>query len=256
MAFILPRKEKYFNPSILTKERNNFIWFFYPLILFWMAGMTLLILKGYKESFLILNRHYLTWLDFPLFLLTHIGNGLMIISILTMLWTKDKLDLLICTIISVIVSGLTVQFLKINFFGTWDRPLIVFFHLNPPIHYLPNYVLRDDAFPSGHSTTIACVFTIVAFAYRQKSKVFLMLLSLFSILIIYTRVYLGVHFLGDILAGSFLGITSSLLIIYKLHSPIKARISKAYLYPKTSLYLKILGEILFIIAIYVVYRNL
>ena len=257
MVFILRRKEKYFKLSkILNKEKNNFIWFFYPIILFWMAGMILLILKGYNESFLILNSHYATWLDFPLYLLTHTGNALMIISILAMIWTKDKLDLLICAIISVTISGLLVQVLKINFFGTWSRPLIVFFHLEPPIHYLPNYVLRDDSFPSGHSTTIACVFTIVAFAYRKKSKIFLVLLSLLSILIIYTRIYLGVHFLGDVLAGSFIGTTFSLIIIYKFHEPIKARINGLYLYPKTSLYLKILGGILFMISLYIVYKNL
>jgi membrane-associated phospholipid phosphatase len=240
----------------LNKEKNNFIWFFYPIILFWIAGMMLLIFKGYKGSFLLLNSHYLTWLDFPLFLLTHIGNGLMIISILALVWQKDKLDLLSCAIISVILSGLMVQFLKINFFGSWSRPFVVFNQLNPPIHYLKNYVLRDDAFPSGHSTTIASVFTIVAFAYRRKSRLFLLVLSLFAILIIYTRVYLGVHFLGDILAGSFLGITFSLLVLYKLYSPIKAKISKLYLFPKTSLYLKLLGSIMFVIAVYIVYRNL
>ncbi len=265
MVFTLRKRAKYFNKEaelIVVKELNNslsaktnFSWFFIPIILFWILGIVLLCLKGYKGSFLMLNGHFITSLDFPIYLITHIGNGLMVLSILAILWTKDKIDLLICAIISVITSGLMVQILKNYFFSNWSRPIIVLEPLHLPIHMFRSYVLLDNTFPSGHSTTIACVFTIVAFAYRNKSKIFLLALGIFSVMIIYTRVYLGVHFLGDILAGSLLGVCCSLVIIQKLNIPIKAKISKLYLYPKTSLYLRIIGVVMFLISIFVVYKN-
>ena len=221
-----------------------------------MTGLVFLLLKGYKESFLILNDHYIKELDFPMFLLTHIGNGLMILSLLTILWSKDKLNLIICAIISVILSGLMVQFLKNIFFGNWSRPLSVFYHGNPPIHIYPGYELIDNTFPSGHSTTIAAVFTIIAFAYRDKNKFLLTALSLLSVIIIYTRVYLGVHFLGDILAGSFLGMTFSFVTLRLLLTPISVKVMRLYTYPKASFYLLLLGLVMFVISIFVVYKNL
>jgi len=238
----------------LTKK-NNFKYFFCPLIFFWIAGSILLYMKGYKGSFLYLNSHYLNALDIPLYLLTHLGNGLMIVAILMILWSKDKLDVLACVIIGVIVSGIIVQVLKNYVFDTWSRPQLVFESHLELIHTYTNYRIIDNSFPSGHSNTIAGVFTIIAYAYKHKSKYFVMLLSLFALLICYTRIYLGVHFLGDVLAGSVLGVSVSLLVLKFLHQPLKKLTDKLYRYKNTTNFLRVLGMLLFILAIYFVYRD-
>src|ERR1035437_9009204 len=229
-AFMLQRKQrnifsKHYNTPINSMEsltkRNNFIYFFYPVFLFWIAGGILLYMKGYKGSFLLLNSHYSSILDTPLYLLTHLGNGLMIIAILMLLWSKDKLDVLLCVIIGVIISGIIVQLFKNYLFDKWARPQLVFEGQLLNIHTYPHYRIIDNSFPSGHSNTIAGVFTIIAYAYRNRTKAFITLISLFTLLICYTRIYLGVHFLGDVLAGSFLGISVSLLTLKFLHLPSK-----------------------------------
>ena len=238
----------------LTKK-NNFICFFYPVIIFWIAGSILLFMKGYKGSFLFLNSHYLTILDVPFYLMTHLGNGLMIISILMVLWSKDKLDMLACAIIGVIISGIIVQVLKNYVFDTWGRPQLVFDSMLDKIHTYPHYRIIDNAFPSGHSNTIAGVFTIIAYAYRNKTKVVIIFLSLLALLICYTRIYLGVHFLGDVLAGSFLGISISLLVLKFLHLPMKELTDKLYSYKNTRNIINVLGVLMFFLAIYFVYRD-
>jgi len=238
----------------LTKK-NNFIYFFYPVILFWIAGSILLFMKGYKGSFLFLNSHYLTVLDIPFYLLTHLGNGLMIVAILMLLWSKTKLDMLACAIIGVIISGIIVQLLKNYVFDTWARPQLVFDRHLESIHTYPHYRIIDNSFPSGHSNTIAGVFTIIAYAYRNRSKMFIIITGLFALLICYTRIYLGVHFLGDVLAGSFLGISISLLTLKIIHQPTKELTDKLYSYKNTSIFIRLLGLLLFMLSIYFVYRD-
>lgn len=238
----------------LTKK-NNFIYFFYPIFLFWIAGGILLYMKGYKGSFLLLNSHYSNFLDTPLYLLTHLGNGLMIVAILMLLWSKDKLDVLLCVIIGVIISGIIVQVLKNYVFDRWSRPQLVFESQLQLVHSYPHYRIIDNSFPSGHSNTIAGVFTIIAYAYRTRTKLFITLTGLFALLICYTRIYLGVHFLGDVLAGSFLGITISLLTLKFLHLPSKELTDKLYKYKYTSISIRILGALLFLLAVYFVYRD-
>ncbi len=58
-------------------------------------------------------------------------------------------------------------------------------------------------FPSGHATTIASVLT---FFSKNKSKAILALFAIAALLVALSRIYLGVHFPLDIIAGLLLGL--------------------------------------------------
>ncbi|MBI2530201.1 MAG: phosphatase PAP2 family protein [Candidatus Diapherotrites archaeon] len=60
------------------------------------------------------------------------------------------------------------------------------------------------SFPSGHATLIAGVCTYAArFA---RSRITIALLAILALLVAYSRLYLGVHFLTDVIAGLIIGV--------------------------------------------------
>lgn len=104
---------------------------------------------------------------------------------------------------------------------------LVVFHPGPPVFFhrtlqptnLPSfYVHTDFSYPSGHMTRT--VFIIVVFAiiiiFASKNSflyrlVVLSALASLALIMGITRVYLGEHWLSDVLGGSLLGISAGLL---------------------------------------------
>lgn len=65
-------------------------------------------------------------------------------------------------------------------------------------------VSGHHSFPSGHTATaFALVFTIILLI-KSKATKWLVLFLAFGVA--YSRIYLGQHFLSDVLAGAFIGI--------------------------------------------------
>ncbi|AKQ45858.1 phosphoesterase [Rufibacter radiotolerans] len=73
------------------------------------------------------------------------------------------------------------------------------------------YPEHNFSFPSGHATTAISLYGMLAyFAYRHAKKtkertVVLIVSALLILLVGFSRIYLGVHFLSDVLAGFLLG---------------------------------------------------
>ena len=68
---------------------------------------------------------------------------------------------------------------------------------------------HSHSFPSGHSATaFACATTLAAFAPRYRVP-FLVLAAAIA----YSRLYNGVHYPLDVLAGSLLGVLTALLLL-------------------------------------------
>ncbi|MCP2045903.1 phosphatase PAP2 family protein [Pontibacter sp. HSC-36F09] len=95
-------------------------------------------------------------------------------------------------------TGLSVQYGKK--FISRDRPTEVAFY---PEH--------NFSFPSGHATTSMALWGILAYfgyrhLYRRRSRIVVLAGAGALILLIgFSRIYLGVHFLSDVLAGFLLG---------------------------------------------------
>ena len=69
------------------------------------------------------------------------------------------------------------------------------------------YMGGDYGFVSNHSTNMAAVAGSVFLFLRKKYSKLWVLLFLFVITISYSRIYLGVHYLSDIIGGWILGLT-------------------------------------------------
>lgn len=207
------------------KESNNTILsgygaFFITVLVYLTALSILIISRGYHDSFLVLNKYNADWLDWPMFIITHLGDSMILASILSIILIWKRPDIVVLLIITVIVTGLTGQILKGVFFEGWDRPLRVFNESNI-VHTLPHYRLFHNSFPSGHSITAMSLFTSLVLCLRPKILLQIVF-ALIAITVTYSRIYLGVHFPGDVLAGSLIGIVLTLQIMYLL----QPRISK------------------------------
>ena len=91
------------------------------------------------------------------------------------------------------------------------------FHLARPMGEPGIRVLREEtatgySFPSGHSQLGSAAFSSLYFWWRKKRLLFLAIIA--SLLIAYSRLYLGVHYPKDVVVGLLLGWAVSYLCYY------------------------------------------
>lgn len=72
-------------------------------------------------------------------------------------------------------------------------------------------IQSDYSFPSGHAATSFAVATII---YKTMDKRYGILALILAFLISLSRLYLGVHYPTDILAGFFIGNLIGTLVVY------------------------------------------
>ncbi len=135
--------------------------------------------------------------------LTHAGDGIFALLVLiALLFIRIKTAL-----IALISFGLTagiVQLLKHTFFKTMKRPYY-FLQSDADFRFIEDFTYHtSNSFPSGHSASIFAICTVIAYQYKSKLSIQLILV-IFAILVALTRVYLCQHFLQDIIAGSLIG---------------------------------------------------
>jgi undecaprenyl-diphosphatase len=65
----------------------------------------------------------------------------------------------------------------------------------------PLYVVHSSSFPAGHAATAFAGATLLSYVAPKAATSFFVL----AILIAYSRVYVGVHYPGDVIAGAIVG---------------------------------------------------
>lgn len=112
-------------------------------------------------------------------------------------------------ILAVIIGAIVMQSLKYGI--ARPRPLIEF---APLLEQGERYIhvvgkgLQYRSFPSGHAQSAASVFTYLWFLYPRYGVWW----GLGMFLAALGRVYVGVHFPADVVAGALLGILSAVLV--------------------------------------------
>jgi membrane-associated phospholipid phosphatase len=193
----------------LVQQYADFFLFFSVAI---MAGLMLIASGSKINCFLNLNGVHNKWLDVLFINLTFLGDGLfsiIVAALLLLVWKLRRLSLHI--MVAYLTSGILAQLLKRLFVAPRPREIITG---NTYHSFLQGITGAGwDSFPSGHTTSIFALATVLALHVKKKSwgLFFLMI----AILVGYSRIYLGQHFLQDVVGGAILG-TSMGVVVYSL----------------------------------------
>lgn len=146
--------------------------------------------------------HRVEWLSFVMMVITYSGSY-MVVSGVTFLsaisfYIHKHARRILPLIVSVAGSAATVFVIKNVFYR--DRPAEIF-HL---------VVETDSSFPSGHATAAMALYGFLIYIIWKHDrhylkKPFIVLLSALIVLVGISRLYLGVHYLTDVLAGYAVG---------------------------------------------------
>jgi membrane-associated phospholipid phosphatase len=187
-------------------SKNRILFAAYLLISF--SSFFFLIHFGKKETHLLLTSYHSAFQDHLMQFFTLFGDGLfMVILGLLLFFRKIKYGFIIVS--SFLASSIFVQLLKRFVFEDCKRPAAWFHELGIEIYRIGGVEYHSAfSFPSGHTTTAFALFFGLAFFVKNTGIKILFLLM--AIITGFSRIYLSQHFLGDVLAGSVLGIFSAL----------------------------------------------
>jgi membrane-associated phospholipid phosphatase len=190
--------------AILTGNRLYFAFWG----LFFVIGLVFLLAVGKAASFVDLNPYHRTTLDTLFVWITYMGDGVFSVIVIVLFLVRRHWSGAIQVTAAFLLSALVAQILK-NIFSM-PRPKEFFAPGKYP-YFIDGVTNHGFAsFPSGHTTSIFALATILAlFTPKQQTK----LVYLFAaVLVGYSRIYLGQHFLGDVLMGSLIGTIIAVLV--------------------------------------------
>ncbi|MEL6696835.1 MAG: phosphatase PAP2 family protein [Bacteroidota bacterium] len=189
--------------TTLWHQRSHTRAFLWTMAIFWAIGCLILAWKGYNDSFLLLNRFRSGLADTVMPHLTHFGEGFFISGLMGLTLVRRASWLWLMAATMVVVLG-TIILCKFVIFADWDRPLSVF--EEGEFFYVALKPLRKNAFPSGHSAAVAGAVALAVFGQNERPAWIGVFASIGLILVAYTRLYIGVHFLGDVVVGTMVGV--------------------------------------------------
>lgn len=200
--------------SIFVQNRNFFICF----AVFFLAGFIFLLTEGKAASFIYLNPYHNPNLDNFFIYYTDLGDGLFSVAVIVILLLMRRYFPALEVLSAFLLSALLAQLMK-NFFSM-PRPR-EFFSAGQYSYFIQGVTHRGfSSFPSGHSTSVFALATLLALFSNNKKWNVLYLIA--AVAVGYSRIYLGQHFLGDVLVGSLIGVSSAILVHWlfskKFHS--------------------------------------
>lgn len=194
-------------PYFLSPYKRT--WTFYSVSL--VSGILFLgsitFLYGYADSFKLLHLFWGELWDAAMPHLTHLADGAMIGGVFGLMYFKRKPELVLALLLSLILVAFTVAFLKQGVFSDWHRPASVLGLESVRLLSLGNET--QLSFPSGHSAAAACLGWFIATVSTRSIWGFVA--GIVAIFLGFTRVYIGVHFPGDVAAGLALGMCMAIL---------------------------------------------
>ncbi|MCK4244480.1 MAG: phosphatase PAP2 family protein [Candidatus Omnitrophica bacterium] len=155
-----------------------------------------------KRLFCHLNGWAPPFFDYLNFFITFFGEGIVALIIFIGWYILRRRRVALLGIGSLAVSGIISRILKIVF--ARPRPLAIL----TSVHTF-GYLFRYSSFPSGHATTIFAAVTILSFSYKRFAPLFYS----FAIAVAYSRIYLGLHWPSDLIAGGAIGYSVSKLFL-------------------------------------------
>lgn len=135
---------------------------------------------------------------------------------------KKTIIFTLCGILVVVISDLTSVHLFKNVFERY-RPS----HnalLTDQLHFYQFengefYKGGQFGFISSHASNFVGICTYALFVLRSLYKFLLPLLVTCISLVLLSRIYLGVHYLSDVLVGAFVGVFSAFIVFRLIYNP-------------------------------------
>ena len=169
----------------------------------WLLGALFILFQDKLDFQKKINQMGNPVLDLVMRNLTYAGDGLFAVLVfIVLLFIRIKTALI--ALISFALTAGIVQLLKHTVFDTMKRP---YYFLQSDVNFriIEDFTYHSsNSFPSGHSASIFAICTVIAYQYKSKLSIQLLLVVI-AVLVALTRVYLCQHFLQDIIAGSLIG---------------------------------------------------
>lgn len=197
---------------------QNTRWFLILFFLLMIAGSLFLIISRRGELVLFINAFSNSVLDRFFLRITDLGlGGFVAICGGVLLLFNYRWSLLV--LVSLAWVGIFTNIFKRLLFTGKTRPLHYFYYDDFPrfIHDVP--LTYYHSFPSGHSMTIFAFCSMLAYLFG--GKITAVLLFVLAVLVQVSRIYLLQHFEEDVLAGAFLGVTSTFITVMLLDGKIR-----------------------------------
>lgn len=177
-------------------------------------------MEGKFGSFLIINGHHNQTADFFFRYFTYAGDAILWIPLLIYcVFIRRKYG--VAVLAGFIISSILAQFLKRIVFPDELRP-ITFLSENFPVHVIEGVKMkRAFSFPSGHSATAFTMALLLVYMFNERIWSFIF--PLVAFVAGYSRVYLGQHFLTDVLGGIAIGAVSAMIAIYVYEEYLRRR---------------------------------
>ena len=169
----------------------------------WFLGALFILFQDKLDFQKKINQFGNPVLDLVMRNLTYAGDGLFAVLVFIVLLFIRIKTALIALITFALTAGI-VQLLKHTVFDTMKRP---YYFLKSDVNFriIEDFTYHSsNSFPSGHSASIFAICTVIAYQYKSKLSIQLLLVVI-AVLVALTRVYLCQHFLQDIIAGSLIG---------------------------------------------------
>ena len=188
----------------LYKQNRYFFISYFVLLIF---GIFILLTYSKPDGFILMNPWHHRPLDYFFRAVTYLGDGWFVTALAIALFLFKKRFLSLMVLASYALSGLTVQLIKRLFDS--PRP-VLFMEGSGYSSFVEGVTLHNyNSFPSGHTATAFAIAAILAFAAKNKNVSFLYLMI--AALVGYSRIYLGQHFMEDVLSGSIIAIVGAII---------------------------------------------
>ena len=158
-----------------------------------------------REWFFIINGAHTRWLDdiMSFYASVWVWFPLMLIPLYFVFKRrKEWLSMLICTLLTSAVNSIVISLIIKPLFKRFrptHHPLFM-----EEVRVLNDYVAGGDyGFISGHSTN-AFAFAVIS-ALVVKNKWYSSLIFAWAVMMAYSRIYLGAHFITDVIPGILMG---------------------------------------------------
>lgn len=183
--------------TALSAQRGLFVLLFLfalvTLSLIWSAGQRL-----DTRVFMLFNMQgYPKWLDRFMWLATQLGNMLTAFVVAFLLFVLNYRRLAIVIIFGTLTLWLLVEMIKA--LSERDRPFLTLEKTR-----IIGWRERGDSFPSGHTTQIFFLMTLLIYHFQLGVGESIALYAIAAV-VGFTRIYIGAHYPRDVIAGIVLG---------------------------------------------------